>query len=365
MEITAAVVRSAGGPFLLEELDLAAPRATEVQVEMRAVGICHTDLLARDGLYPTPHPLVCGHEGAGVVVAVGEDVSRVSPGDSVVLSFASCGACRNCLQGRSPYCDDMFRLNFGGRRADGSSPLSRDGELVNGCFGGQSSFASHALVDHRALTKVGGELPFERLAPLACAVQTGAGAVANVLAPEPGSSIAIFGTGSVGLCATMMAAVAGCDPIIAIDRKPSRLEAAIRLGATHAVDAAREDPVAAVRDITGGGADHSLEVSGVPSVLRQAVECLRETGVCGLVGAAPYGAEVTLDMTCLLRGRTVRGVIIGDSTPDVFIPELIDLHLAGRLPFDRLVEVFPFDRINEASAASEAGEVIKPVLVFA
>lgn len=362
MEITAAVVRSAGGPFMLESLRLDSPRPTEVIVEVKAVGVCHTDLLARDGLYPPPPPVVCGHEGSGIVVSVGDRVRKVALGDHVVLSFASCGRCRNCLTGQPAYCDDMFRLNFGGRRADGSSPLHGDGELVNACFGGQSSFASHALVEERTVTKVGNDLPFEHLAPLACAVQTGAGAVANSLRPQVGSSIAIFGVGSVGLCSTMMAAAAGCAPIISVDQKASRLETALQLGATHAIDASKEDPVEAIRSITGGGADYSLEVSGLPAVLRQAVECLRETGICGQVGAAPYGAEVSFDATCLLRGRTVRGVIMGDSLPDVFIPRLIALHESGRLPFERLIVTFPFERINDASAASLSGEVIKPVL---
>jgi aryl-alcohol dehydrogenase len=147
-----------------------------------------------------------------------------------------------------------------------------------------------------------------------------------------------------------------------VDQKASRLETALQLGATHAIDASKEDPVEAIRSITGGGADYSLEVSGLPAVLRQAVECLRETGICGQVGAAPYGAEVSFDATCLLRGRTVRGVIMGDSLPDVFIPRLIALHESGRLPFERLIVTFPFERINDASAASLSGEVIKPVL---
>jgi aryl-alcohol dehydrogenase len=364
MEITAAVVREPRGRFLLEKVELDRPRDSEVVVEIKAVGVCHTDLLARDGLYPPPLPLVCGHEGAGVVSEVGIRVTKVKPGDRVVLSFVSCGECRNCLARKPNYCDQMFHLNFGGRRADGSSPIRSNGEMINSMFGGQSSFATHALVSERTVTKVPDGLPFELLAPLGCAVQTGAGSIANALQPPPGSSLAVFGVGPVGLCAVMMASIAGCDPIIAVDRRANRLEVARSVGATHTVDASREDPVEAIKAITGGGADYSLEVTGVPAVSRQALDCLRETGVCGQVGAPPYGVDVAFDGTNLLRGRTVRGIIIGDSLPDRFVPELISLYESGRLPFDRLVESFPFERINDAALASETGEVIKAVLVM-
>jgi len=364
VEITAAVVRESRGLFVLEKLELDRPRDTEVVVQIKAVGVCHTDLLARDGLYPPPLPLVCGHEGAGIVTEVGKKVTKVKSGDHVVLSFVSCGRCRNCLAGKPNYCDEMFHLNFGGRRADGSSPIHSNGEQINGLFGGQSSFATHALVDQRTVTKVPDDLAFELLAPLGCAVQTGAGAVANSLRPPRGASLAVFGTGAVGLCSVMMAKIAGCDPIVAVDRRPHRVELAMALGATHAVDSSRHEPVEAIKSITGGGADYSLEITGVPAVSRQALDCLRETGVCGQVGAPPYGAEVSFDGTNLLRGRTVRGIIIGDSLPDQFIPELIAMHRAGQLPFDRLIKVYPFDQINEAAAASEGGEVVKAVLVM-
>jgi aryl-alcohol dehydrogenase len=296
------------------------------------------------------------------VESVGEAVTGVVPGDHVVLTFLYCGTCANCLAGLRPYCDSMFSLNFGGRRSDGSSPLTWNGTPVSGEFMGQSSFATHALVDERALVRVPSDLPLEILGPLGCSVQTGAGAVLNALRPEAGTSIAIFGAGAVGLTAVMAAGVAGCLPIVAVDVKPERLAAALEYGATHAIDAREGDVVAEIRRITHGGAAQSLEMSGVPSVLAQAVECLRETGVCGLVGAAPVGAEANLDWLALLRGRTVRGVIYGDSLPEVFVPRLLELHRAGRLPFDRLIREFPFAAINEAAAASERGDVIKPVL---
>jgi aryl-alcohol dehydrogenase len=365
MRTQAAVVWEAHGPFELEDVELEAPRPTEVVVAMQAVGICHTDLIARDGDYPCPLPLVCGHEGTGVVETIGSAVTKVAPGDRVLMSYYSCGRCANCRNAQEPYCDEMFRLNFGGVRDDGSSPISHDGRLVHGCFMGQSSFARHAVADERTVVKLDSDLPPELLAPLACGVQTGAGAVANALRPRTGASLAIFGAGAVGLSALMMAVVAGCAPIVVVDVVESRLAMATALGATHTIDASATDPVAAILELTNGGAQYSLEVTGRPEVFRQAVDCLRETGECVLVGAAAYGAEGTLDLTTVLRGRAVRGTIMGDSIADVFVPQLVKLVESGRLPVDRLVTTFPFEQINDAAAASLAGTAIKPVLLFA
>lgn len=362
MKIQAAVVWEKGAPFSVEAVELEPPRPTEVIVRVRAVGICHTDLLARDGLYPTPHPLVCGHEGAGVVEQTGASVTKVKPGDHVVLTFVWCGHCQNCLRGQRPYCDDMFRLNFGGVRADGSTPISQDGRPIHAEFMGQSSFATHAIVEERSLVRVSNDVPFHLLAPLGCSVQTGAGAVLNSLQPPVGSSIAIFGSGGVGLCALMAARVAGCWPIIVADLRDARLELATRFGASHTINAGEVDAVEAIKEITGGGVQYSLEVTGDTGVFRQAVHCLRETGTCGLVGAAPYGAEGKLDMTTVLRGRNIRGIIYGDSVPDLFIPLLIELQRRGQLPYEQLIERFPFEEINAAAAASESGQVIKSVL---
>ncbi|MBS1861399.1 MAG: NAD(P)-dependent alcohol dehydrogenase [Actinobacteria bacterium] len=365
MRSEAAIVHEAGAPFSIEPIELEAPRASEVLVRMEAVGICHTDLIARDGDYPCPLPLVCGHEGVGIVEEVGAAVRKVAPGDRVLLSYWSCGHCQNCRSAAEPYCDQMFQVNFGGAREDGTSPISQDGRPVHGNFMGQSSFARHAVADERTVVKLTSALPPELLAPLACGVQTGAGAVANALRPRVGAALAIFGAGAVGLSALAMAVVAGCSPIVVVDVVPSRLELARSLGATDVVDASAEDPVVAIQAATGGGAQYSLEVAGRPEVLRQAVDCLRETGECVLVGAAAYGAEFTLDMTTVLRGRGVRGTIMGDSIADVFVPTLVALVESGRLPIDRLVTTYPFEQIDEAAAASLDGTAIKPVLVFA
>ena len=363
MRVTAAVLRERGEPFVIEELELDEPRGDEVLVRIVGVGICHTDLQFRDRR-PWPRPGVLGHEGAGVVERIGDRVTTLRPGDHVVLSFLSCGTCRNCRRGMPAFCADMRTLNFNGTRRDGSMALSDGHGPVCGHFFGQSSFATYALASERNTVKVSDEAPLELLGPLGCGVQTGAGAVLNALRPTPGSHIAIFGAGSVGLSAVMAAATSGCATIIAVDLKAARLELALALGATHTLNGAQVDAVEAIRSITRGGADYALETAGAgsPALIRQAVECLTIPGVCGLVGAAPPNLELTLTHGSLLWGRAVRGILEGDSNPHLFIPALVDLHARGRFPLERLVSFYPLHEINRASAEAEEGVVVKPVL---
>jgi aryl-alcohol dehydrogenase len=363
MSLTAAVVNAAGSPFELEELDVDGLRPDEVLVDIAAAGICHTDLTARAGGFPTPFPVVLGHEGAGTVAAVGADVDDLAVGDRVALSYSSCGACPSCAQGRTSYCGEFLPRNFFGARADGTTALSRDGAPVHSHFFGQSAFATQALVGRRSVVKVGSDVPFEVVAPFGCGVQTGAGAVLNVLAPAAGSSIAVFGVGAVGIAAVLAARLAGCTTIVAVDVNPSRLALATELGATDVVDAAAVDAVAAVQDHTGGGAAYTVECSGVPAVLRQAVDALAPLGTCAVVGAPPFGVTAELDVNGLIAfGRTVRGVVEGDSVLPVFVPQLVDLWRAGRLPIERIVKTYDFDQINEAVHDAQTGAVIKPVL---
>lgn len=366
MNITAAVVESKGGPFTLQRLELGQLRPNEVLVTIAAVGVCHTDIVVRDQWYPVPLPAVLGHEGAGVVVQVGSSVGGIEPGDRVSLSFNSCGDCRYCLTGRPSYCGDFFARNFGSSRPDGSSPLSRDGALVHGNYFGQSSFATHAVANVRSVVKLTDDIPFEVVAPFGCGIQTGAGSVLNSLRPPAGSSIAVFGVGSVGLAAIMAAALSGCTTIIAVDLKSQRLQMARELGATHVIDGGSEDAVQRITELTHGGADYSLEVTASPKVLRQAVECLAPTGQCGLIGAAAFGTEVALDMnSILIPGRTVRGLVEGDSIPQVFIPRLVELWRQGKFPVDRIVATYDFESIERAVHDAETGVVIKPVLRMA
>lgn len=364
MEITAAVARSAGQPFSLESAEIDQPTGEEVLVRIVGVGLCHTDLVARDQAIPYPLPAVLGHEGSGVVERIGPKVSKVVPGDHVVLTFASCGQCEPCQSMRPAYCKEFGLRNFTGIRAGGGQTLrGRDGQHLCGCFFGQSSFASHAIASQCNIVKIPDDVPLDIMGPLGCGIQTGAGAVLNALQPPVGSSIAIFGAGSVGMAAVLAARVAGCTRIIAVDLQQSRLDFARELGATDVIDAAEVDPVAAIRALTGGeGVAFSVECTGVPGVVRQAVDCIRVTGTCGLVGTAPMGAETVLDINSLVLGRMIRGVVEGDSVPDQFIPQLIELWREGRFPFDRLITFYSLNDINIAVEDIEHGRVIKPVL---
>ena len=363
-QIKAAVVREKSGPFVLEQIQLEEPRDDEVLVKIHGVGVCHTDIVVRDQYFPTPLPAVLGHEGSGIVEKVGKNVTTVAPGDHVVLSYASCGVCKNCRDGELGYCPDLFGRNFSGGRPDGSSPCTdANGEHLSGYFFAQSSFAEKAIASANNVVKIRKDVPLELMGPLGCGIQTGAGAVINALKPTAGESIAIFGAGSVGLAAVMAAKVAGCTTIVAVDLNKSRLELAQELGATHTVNGKETNPVEAIQEITGGeGVQYSLECTGLPAVVRQAADSLRLTGVCGIIGVAPLGTEVSLDMNGLLFGRTVRGIIEGDSVPQNFIPQLVDMYADGRFPFDKLIKTYPFEKIEEAVKDSEEGRVLKAVL---
>lgn len=364
MKIHAAVSRQSKQPFNLEALELDDPLDNEVLVRIVGVGLCHTDVVFRDQAVPHPLPAVYGHEGSGVVERVGKAVTKIAPGDHVVLTFSSCGQCKSCLQGKPSYCLEFGKLNVSGSRPNGEATLKDEsGERVCGCFFGQSSFASHALAHERNVVKIPRDVPLELMGPLGCGIQTGAGAILNALQPKAGSSVVIFGAGSVGLAAVLAATIRGCYPIIVVDLQPSRLELAIALGGTHTVNGGAVDAVAAIRAITNEqGADFTVECTGVPKVVRQAVDALAIGGVCGVVGAAPAGAEVALDINSVLMGRTVKGVMEGDSIPELFIPQLIEFWRQGKFPFDRLIKFYPLADINKAIDDSEHGGVLKAVM---
>ncbi len=365
MTVTAAVTESAGAAFTLQELELDEIRPDEVLVKIAAVGICHTDLMGQAGVLPTALPAVFGHEGAGIVERIGDAVTTVSPGDRVALSFDSCGACDACRVGHAYTCHDFFARNFVATRPDGSTSLSRDGDAIHSHFFGQSSFASKAIASAHNVFRIPPELPFELAAPMGCGIRTGAGAVMTALRPQAGSSIAIFGAGGVGMPAVMAAKVVGCTTIIAVEPNPVRLELAGELGATHLVDGREEDAVEAITAITGHGADYTLEMSGSIVALKQAFEATASGGICGVVGAPPFGTMLDLDVNMLIaRGRTMRGIVGGDCAPSVFFPRLVALWQQGRMPWDRLITTFRFDEINEAARRSEHGEVIKAVLLM-
>jgi len=363
MNVLAAVTRAPHAPMSLETIELDEPRADEILVRVVATGVCHTDIAMRDLTFPVPQPVVLGHEGAGIVERVGSAVRRVVPGDHVVMTYDSCGLCASCAQNLPTYCYEFFGRNFAAGRADGSTSLSAGAERVHSNFLGQSSFATYALCTDRNVVKVPSDVPLELLGPLACGVQTGAGSVINGLKVGVGRSIAVFGTGSVGLSAILAARVSGATTIVGVDVNPARLALAKELGATHTVDASAGDPAKAIVALTGTGVDFSLEATGIPSVIRQAVESLAQHGTCGIVGAAPVGSEMTLDVLHLMTGgRTLRGIVEGESTPTIFIPALIELYKQGRFPFDKLITYYPFEKISEAIHDSETGKVIKAVV---
>jgi aryl-alcohol dehydrogenase len=364
MKIRAAVTEQKGSPFDIQEIELGELRADEVLVRVVAAGICHTDLIIRDQWYPVPLPAVLGHEGAGVVEEVGSSVSKVAAGDHVAMSYGSCGSCANCQVGRPWVCHDFWGRNFGATRPDESTALSRHGQAVHSHFFSQSCFATHAVATERNVVKLDRAVPLEIVAPFGCGIQTGAGAVLNALRPPAGASIAVFGTGTVGLAAVMAARVAGATTIIGVDVRPARLSLAKELGATLVVDARAGDPVEAIKEATGGlGVEFSIESTGSPEVLAQAVYCTSPGGTCGLIGAPPFGTEASLDVNQILAlGRTLRGIVEGEAVPDVFLPRLIELWQQGRFPVDRIITHYDFEEIDQAAADAEAGRVIKPVL---
>lgn len=365
MKTIAAVAFEKEKPLTITEVELDEPRAGEVRVRMVASGVCHTDAIVRDQWYPTPLPAVLGHEGAGVVDAVGEGVTKVAVGDHVLLSFDHCGQCGNCASGLPSYCTGFFGANFGGRRADGSSAFSADGQQISSHFFGQSSFANYANVPVNSVVQVPKSAPLEILAPLGCGIQTGAGAVLNSLNPTAGSSIVIFGAGAVGLSGLLGAVIANCTTIIAVDVHDSRLAFAQELGATHTINGAKEDVIARVHEITGGGANYALETTGVPAVFTNMTKSLGVRGHGVVVGAAALGTDANFDIGSLLPvGITVTMVVEGDSVPSVFIPQLVELYEKGLFPFDKLIRKYPFDQINTAFDDSAKGTTLKPVVVF-
>ena len=363
MRMKAAIIREKDGPFLIEDVELDEPRGDEMLVRVAASGFCHTDELARIQALPVPLPAVLGHEGCGIVEKTGADVREFSPGDKVAFSFGSCGKCDRCLDGRPTLCESFVTINFGGVQPDGTSRLSQNGKAISTMFA-QSSFAEYAVVNERGAVKVPDGIPLEITGPLGCGIQTGAGAVLNRLRPRPGDSIAVFGCGSVGLSAVMAAKIANCGKIIAVDRLRSRLEKALELGATHAVESREPgETVGDIKALTGKGADCSVDATGNGVCTRMALNCTRPGSPTVLIGG---GGEMTLnaEMDIMGEAKSLIGVVEGDSNPKLFIPELIKHYAEGRFPFDRLIAFYDFKEINTAMNDSLSGKVIKAVLTM-
>ena len=362
MKIKAALVREEGAPFTIEDVELEAPRAGELQVKIVACGVCHTDAKAQGG-YFRPFPAVLGHEGAGIVEKVGEGVTDFQVGDHVVLSYPYCCECDNCKKHKPYYCYRSTELSFFGKFKDGHTPLSQNGAPVNSFFG-QSSFATHVIVPVVNAVKVDKDVDLKLLAPLGCGVQTGAGAIINALRPEPADSVVIFGTGTVGLSGIMGAATIGCKRIIAVDIIDSRLEIAKEYGATHVVNSkTTQDVAAAVKELTDGkGADYALDTTGVEVCTLAALKSLHTGGKGACVAASK---KLTFDPApSYLIGRSWAYLIEGEAVPQEFIPQMIEWYKAGKFPFDRMVSFYPFEKINEAFEDTRKGLATKAVLVM-
>ena len=364
MKMKAAVTWGVGEPFSIEEVELAAPNDDEILVKIAACGVCHTDEAAKTQAIPVPLPAVLGHEGCGEVVEVGRNVREFRVGDKVGMSFGFCGTCRNCRSGHQHACENFNAINFGGVMADGTTRLSRDGKPIASFFG-QSSFAQYAVVNAESAVKLPcDDIDLKLIAPLGCGIQTGAGAVLNRLRPEFGSSIAVFGCGTVGMSAIMAARIAGCQKIIAVGGNANSLKLAMELGATHTVNRKESgDIVGDIRAITGGGTDYSIDTSGVPDFVKKALASCRFMGTAVVLGAT---GDVTFNIQQELMGdaKSLIGIVEGDAIPKLFIPKLIEYYREGRFPFDRLIKFYPFEDINKAFEESHKGVCIKAVLTM-
>ncbi len=367
MRITAALSGKGGAAPALVELEQEEPHAGEMRIRLVATGICHTDLHEHPGRH-SPQPIVLGHEGAGVVEKLGEGVTGFEVGDHVILSGNSCGSCPSCLAGRPTYCDLAMPLCFGGKRLDGSTALcGTSGDAVHSHFFGQSSFATHSIVPLRTAVKMPKDLPLEKLGPLGCGVVTGAGGVIEALKVRFGDTIAIFGTGGVGLSAVMAAKLVGAKRIIAVDLSEERLQLARDFGATDCIRGDEDDIAAKIRAVTGRGVDFTFNTTNAGLVHTLALEVLAMNGTAGFVAAPLPGKDgpwVPQMFAMLAGGKQLRGILGGDANPQTFLPQLAEYWRQGKLPFDRMLSFYPFADIERAFADAHSGKAIKPVLLM-
>jgi NDMA-dependent alcohol dehydrogenase len=365
--VRAAVLREVNDPFSVEDVELSGPGPGEVELRIAAAGVCHSDWNVVTGATANPLPVVLGHEGAGVVTAVGPGVESVTAGDHVILSWLpACGRCYYCSRGRYVLCDVAMEDMFRGTLPGGALRLSQNGTPLFH-YSYLSAFAERCIVPEGCCVRVRDDAPLEIAALVGCAVMTGYGAAVLRAEAAPGSVVAVFGAGGVGLSAVMGATLAGADAVVAIDPVYFRRRMALELGATHALDPSSDDVVAALRDLTEGrGADIALDTAGAPGVVAQSYAAVRRGGTVVAVGLPPEGLTADLPAADLPREeKVVTGSFYGSCNPPIDMPKVIDLYMEGRLPLDRLVtRTFPLDEINEAFAAMNAGEVARAVIVF-
>lgn len=365
MEITAAIVKEKGNEFELEKVTLDAPGSGEVLVKIVATGICHTDMVARDFIMGSPNfPVILGHEGAGIVEKVGQDVQHLKVGDHVVLTYGFCGECEICRTGHPPYCYEFFDRNFSGSDVDGNHHHhDNEGKDINDNFFSQSSFATYAIAHKNNVIPVPKDAPLEILGPLGCGIQTGAGAIINTLRMKVGSSIAISGTGAVGLSAVMAAKASSARTIIAVDINDERLDLSKELGATHTINPLREDVAKRIREILPNGVQYGVDTTGRSDVITNTLNSMAPVGELALIGVATRALELETNIF-LTKGYKIKFVNQGDSVPVEFIPKLINMYLNGQFPFDKLIKKYSFEDINKAVEDSEKGKTIKSVLLI-
>jgi S-(hydroxymethyl)glutathione dehydrogenase/alcohol dehydrogenase len=354
--VKAAVLREVKQPMTIEEVGIDEPGPGQVLVKTAASGVCHSDQHFIDGLWPAPLPAILGHEAAGVVERVGPGVTYVEPGDHVIGLFVPfCGLCRFCTTGRPNLCSSGRNL----------TPVLHIGDRAVAPFISLSSFAEYMMVSENGLVKIRKDVPLDRAALVGCGVMTGVGAAINTAKVEPGSACAVIGTGGVGLNVIQGCVLAGAERVIAIDINTNKLEMAREFGATHVIDASKEDPVAKVRELTGGGADYAFEVIGLPQAITQAFDMVRSGGEAVVVGMAPLGSEASISAPAFLQEKVLRGCIYGSTRPRHDMPRLLDLYMAGKLKLDELVSrSYPLEGINDAFTALKNGEVARSVIVF-
>jgi S-(hydroxymethyl)glutathione dehydrogenase/alcohol dehydrogenase len=364
--VKAVVLREPGRPVAVEDVELDPPKAEEVLVRVAAAGVCHSDVRLADGeLGAGRWPMVLGHEGAGVVEAVGAGVADLAPGDHVAFSFVpACRACRACRSGRPNLCEPAGRNSFRGVLMDGTSRLHRNGEtLQHGLM--TACFAERTVVAAAGAIKIPAELPLRRAALLGCGVVTGIGAVRNVARVRRGDSVCVIGCGGVGLQVIAGARLGGAAPIVAVDLREEKLERALSLGATDAVDSsAREDAAAAVRELTDGGADHAFEVVGRPETIRLAWDAIRPGGQAIVVGLVPRGVEVSVPGIEFLSDKSLRGTYYGSGDAARDLPELAALALAGELDLSAVVtHTTDLHGVEEALGRLRSGEGARTVVI--
>ena len=358
----AAVLYEPHRPLEVEEIDLDGPLAGEVRVQMVGAGVCHSDYHRIDGHSAiVTSPFVMGHEGSGIVKEVGSGVTNLTPGDHIVFSLTpQCGRCRNCAAGRPNLCEWYDRRQ--GKMPDGTTRFSKDGAPYYHML---ATFSEETVVPAEVAVKIRDDIPLEQACLVGCGVMTGVGAVVNRAKVETGSVVVIFGCGGVGLNVVQGAVLASAAKIIAVDKVDFKLEKASEMGATHLINADREDPVSRVMELTQGGADYAFEVIGFPEIVRQAFECVRPGGTAVMVGVPPHGADVCIPAQPLFQDRTLMGTFYGAGRPRIDFPWLLDLYVEGRLKLDELVTKYrPLDEVNEAFEDMNAGVTARTILTF-